>query len=57
MVQFPKEQVLLSGKISRLQISMIDGALVIGKSQNTEEGLDIASPHGIIGPRTEWFTA
>ncbi len=37
--------------------SMIDGALVIGKSQNTEEGLDIASPRGIIGPRTEWFTA
>ena len=37
--------------------SMIDGALVIGKSQNTEESLDTASPRGIIGPRTEWFTA
>ena len=38
-------------------LSMIDGALIIGKSQNTEEGLDISSPHGVIGPRTEWFTA
>ena len=31
------------------------GGLVVGKSANTEEGLDEASPHGVIGPRSEWF--
>jgi hypothetical protein len=36
---------------------MIDGAVVIGKSLNTEAGLDQAKPYGFIGPRSEWFTA
>jgi hypothetical protein len=31
------------------------GGLVIGKTANTESLLDIASPHGIITPRTENF--
>ena len=48
---------LVAPEIRSDGFSMIDGALVIGKSGNTEEGLDIASPRGIIGPRTEWFTA
>ena len=34
----------------------IVGGLVIGKSANTEEALDKASPKGIICPRTEGFT-
>jgi hypothetical protein len=31
------------------------GGLVIGKTENTSEELNIASPHGIITPRTEGF--
>ena len=30
--------------------------MVIGRTENTEEALDIASPHGIIAPRTENFS-
>lgn len=30
-------------------------ALVIGRTANTELKLDVASPHGIIGPRSENF--
>jgi hypothetical protein len=48
---------LVAAEIRSDGFSMIDGALVIGKSQNDDEGLDLASPRGIIGPRTEWFTA
>jgi hypothetical protein len=33
----------------------INNALVIGKSANTEGVLDMASPHGIITPRRDWF--
>ena len=32
------------------------GALIIGKTLNTEPLLDWASPHGIIGPRSNGFT-
>jgi hypothetical protein len=35
--------------------AQIDGALVIGRTSNTESLLDEASPHGIITPRTENF--
>ena len=34
----------------------IVGGLVIGRSENTEEALDWASPKGIINSRTEGFT-
>jgi hypothetical protein len=34
----------------------IIGGLVIGKTSNTEEALDLASPHGIITARTENFS-
>jgi hypothetical protein len=33
----------------------IDGAVFIGRTNNTEEILDHASPYGMIGPRTENF--
>lgn len=33
----------------------IDGALVIGRTTNTEHDLDIAMPHGIITARSENF--
>ena len=32
------------------------GGMVVGRTENTEEALDIASPHGIIAPRTENFS-
>ena len=35
---------------------MINGALVIGRSLNTEAALDAKSPVGIITPRKEYFT-
>ena len=38
------------------QMAQINNALVVGKTANTEEILDWASPHGIITPRTENFT-
>jgi hypothetical protein len=34
----------------------IVGGLVVGRSENTEDALDWANPHGIITPRTENFT-
>jgi len=34
----------------------IVGGLVVGKSANTEEALDNASPFGVRTPRTEYFT-
>jgi hypothetical protein len=34
----------------------IIGGLVIGRTSNTETALDVASPHGIITPRTENFS-
>ena len=34
----------------------IVGGMVIGRTENTEELLDMASPHGIITPRTEGFS-
>jgi hypothetical protein len=37
-------------------MAQIDGALIIGKTTNTEERLEWASPRGIITPRTENFT-
>jgi hypothetical protein len=36
-------------------MAQINGGLIIGKSSNTEEKLNFASPHGIITPRTENF--
>lgn len=38
-----------------MNMAKINGALIIGKSDNTEDLLDWASPHGIITPRTENF--
>jgi hypothetical protein len=35
--------------------TQIDGALVIGKTSNTEAKLDAGSPRGIITPRSEGF--
>jgi len=35
---------------------MVQNAVIIGKTDNTDELLDAASPHGIIAPRTEYFT-
>jgi hypothetical protein len=35
--------------------AQINGGLIIGKSGNTDEVIDGASPHGIITPRTENF--
>jgi len=32
------------------------GGLIVGKSENTEDLIDLASPHGIITPRTENFS-
>lgn len=34
----------------------IVGGFVVGRSENTEEALDNADPHGIITPRTENFS-
>lgn len=34
----------------------IVGGFVVGKSENTEEALENANPHGIITPRTENFS-
>ena len=34
----------------------IIGGVVIGKTSNTEESLDLSTPHGIITPRTENFS-
>ena len=34
----------------------IVGGMVIGKSENTEEALDIRSPFGVRTPRTEYFS-
>ena len=31
------------------------GGLIVGKSANAEDDLNNASPHGIIGPRSEYF--
>ena len=36
-------------------MAQIDGALVVGKSSNTDSTLERASPRGIITPRTENF--
>jgi len=36
-------------------MAQINNALIVGKTDNTEELLDWASPHGIITPRTENF--
>jgi len=48
---------MVASEIQADGASVIDGALIIGKSQNTEPGLEQATPYGLIGPRTEWFTA
>lgn len=53
---------ILAGIEFSLTEDMLDGyakvvnGVVIGKSENTESEVDSASPHGIIGPRTEGFT-
>lgn len=53
---------ILAGMEYSLTENIIDGyakiigGLVVGRSANTESDLDAASPHGIIGPRTENFT-
>lgn len=35
--------------------TMVKGGIVVARSANTESEMDAASPHGIIGPRSEWF--
>jgi hypothetical protein len=35
---------------------MVENGLVIGKSSNEEPTLLSKSPHGVISPRTEYFT-
>ena len=35
---------------------MVKDSLIVGRSSNTESRLDTASPHGIIGPKTEYFS-
>ena len=35
--------------------TLVLGGIVVGKSANREEIIDNASPHGIIGPRSEWL--
>lgn len=35
--------------------TMINGALVIGRSDNADELTNTSPSHGIIGPRTEFF--
>ena len=37
------------------EYTKVVGGLVVGRSANTEAGMDSASPHGIIGPRSEWL--
>jgi len=37
-------------------MARVENALIIGKTENTEEWLDSVSPHGIITPRSENFT-
>lgn len=52
----------LAGIEMSLTENMLDGyakvvnGVLVGKSANTEPELDAASPHGIIGPRSEGFT-
>ena len=35
--------------------AMVNGALVIGRSNNADDLTNSAPSHGIIGPRTEGF--
>ena len=35
--------------------AMVNGALVIGRSNNADDMTNTAPSHGIIGPRTEGF--
>ena len=35
--------------------TMVIGGLVVGRSANRETLINDASPHGIIGPRSEWL--
>jgi hypothetical protein len=37
-------------------LARVQDSLIIGRTLNTEELLDIAEPRGIIGPRSENFT-
>jgi len=37
-------------------LCQVNDSLIIGKSANSEQTLEMASPHGIISPRTENFT-
>jgi len=61
-IDFKTADNLLAGIEMSLTEDVLDGyakvvnAVIIGKTENTETQLDGASPHGIIGPRTEGFT-
>ena len=35
--------------------AMVNGALIIGRSNNADEMTNEAPSHGVIGPRTEGF--
>ena len=35
---------------------MVIGGLIVGRTENSDDELDAASPSGIITPRTEGFT-
>lgn len=37
-------------------LASVEGGLVVGRTSNTEESMDKASPIGFFGPRTEGFT-
>lgn len=43
-------------EVKQIDIVLILGGLVIGRSKNTEPTLDNASVRGIIGPRKDYFT-
>lgn len=36
-------------------MAQINGALIVGRTSNTEEKLDLSDPRGIITPRTDNF--
>lgn len=50
-IEFEKSHEYFGGEYAGIY-----NAVIIGKTANTEDKLDWASPHGIITPRTDGFT-
>lgn len=61
-IDFKTADNVLAGIEMSLTEDVIDGyanvigGVIVGRSANTEADIDAASPHGIIGPRSEGFS-